>query len=321
MEHKELDQQTPETAVIDARNGRENERGGKMIAVALALTSLGFLVLEGIVCQFSHRADPWHGYLWFASATLLCVAAMLLLSFRCHKGSTTRNAVLGVLGAVGVVHAIMTLLYAATLVPAMALRELMFRLILPVVIDCILAIRLFALDGESARVVSQARNGTNPFLRSPSSNAWYSMSASLSFAMLIVLACVWSCSSSFSFYRAQQLATFDFSRLKPSPELLRHIGMQSLFSCVHETIIRLFPLTIAHGSMLLVSRIRVRSLRITALVCVFSAAAWGYVLVLMNTSTRDSWWIATYATWLIPLIIPFTYPLLLSYRALRCLSD
>jgi hypothetical protein len=299
----------------------EEKHDRQTVAIYLAMTSLGFLVLEGIVCRFSHRADPWHGYLWFASATLLCVAAVLLLSFRCHKGSTTRNAVLGVLAAVGVVHAFMTLLYAATLVPAIALRELMFRLILPVVIDCILAIRLFALDGESARVVSEARNGTNPFLRSPSSNAWYSMSASLSFGMLIVLACVWSCSSSFSFYRAQQLATFDFSRLKPSPELLRHIGMQSLFSCVHETIIRLFPLTIAHGSMLLVSRIRVTFLRITALACVFSAAAWGYVLVLMNTSTRDSWWIATYATWFIPLIIPFAYPLLLSYRALRRLSD
>jgi len=264
MKHKEPDQKTPGIAVIDARNGRENRDGGKMIAVAPALTSLGFLVLEGIVCRFSHRADPWHGYVWFASATLLCVAAVLLLSFRCHKGSTTRNAVLGVLAAVGVVHAFMTLLYAATLVPAIALRELMFRLILPVVIDCILAIRLFALDGESARVVSEARNGTNPFLRRPSSDAWYSMSASLSFAMLIVLACVWSCSSSFSFSQAEQLATFDFSLLKPSPELLQSIRTQSLFSCVHETIIRLFPLTIAHGSILLVFRIRVRFLRLAS---------------------------------------------------------
>lgn len=299
----------------------EDKHNRQMVAISLALTSLGFLILEGVVCMFSQRADPWHGYLWFALATLLCVAILLLLSSRRYGGPATLNAVLGSLGAVSVVHAFMLLIYAGTLLPATGLSELTLRVNPPLVTDLMLAIRLFILDGESARMISKARDGTNPFLRKPSPKAWRSVAASVSFALLIVLAFVWSVSSSFRFYEEGQLATFDFSLLKPSPELLRSIRIQALISCVHETIIRLFPLTIAHGSMLLASRIRMRCLRVVALASGFSLAAWGYVLVLMHTTTRNSGWIATYATWFIPLIIPFAYALLLSYRVRTRLSD
>ena len=299
----------------------EDKHNRKTLAMTLSLTSLGFLVLEGLVCLFSQRTDPWHGYLWFAVTTLLCIAVLLLLSSCRHNGPTTLAAVLGALGAAGFVHAFMLLIYAETLLPATGLSELTLRVIPPLVIDLILAIRLFILDGESARMISKARDGTNPFLRKPSPEAWRSVAASVSFALLIVLSFVWSVSSSFRFYEEGQLATFDFSLLKPSPELLRSIRMQALLSCMHETIIRLFPLTIAHGSMLLASRIRVRCLRVVALASGFSLAAWGYVLVLMHTTARNSGWIAAYATWFIPLVIPFAFALLLSYRVRTRLSD
>jgi len=215
----------------------EDKHNRQMVTISLALTSLGFLSWKERLHVLSTGQTRGHGYLWFALATLLCVAVLLLLSSRRYGGPVTLNAVLGSLGAVSVVHAFMLLIYAGTLLPATGLSELTLRVNLPLVTDLMLAIRLFILDSESARMISKARDGTNPFLRKPSPKAWRSVAALVSFALLIVLAFVWSVGSSFRFYEEGQLATFDFSLLKPSPELLRSIRIQALISCVHETII------------------------------------------------------------------------------------
>lgn len=56
----ELSQKTGATM----EEAEHRHRKGTMM-FSSALTSLGFLVLEGVVCFFSQRTDPWHGYLWF----------------------------------------------------------------------------------------------------------------------------------------------------------------------------------------------------------------------------------------------------------------
>ncbi|MFZ2414370.1 MAG: hypothetical protein WAW16_09160, partial [Candidatus Cryosericum sp.] len=57
----------------------ENQHSKGTMMFPLALTSLGFLILEGIVCLFSQRADPWHGYLWFATVVVLGTGVMAML--------------------------------------------------------------------------------------------------------------------------------------------------------------------------------------------------------------------------------------------------
>ena len=115
MEHEEADMKTAGTAPVDKEDARESQYGGKTIGVALALTGLGFLVLEGIVCFFSQRTDPWHGYLWFALVVLLGVTVLLITTFRSSlciwSASFLRNA-LGLLYAAQV---FMALIFAAGL--------------------------------------------------------------------------------------------------------------------------------------------------------------------------------------------------------------
>jgi len=98
------------------RDENEADRNdGKRVAPSLALASAVFLVLEGIVCFFSQRTDPWHGYLWFALMVLLGVAVLLVTAFRSSLYESTASFFRNSLGLLYAAHVFMALIFAAGL--------------------------------------------------------------------------------------------------------------------------------------------------------------------------------------------------------------
>lgn len=274
MEHEEPDRKTPEIAVIDARNGRENRDGGKMIAVALALTSLGFLILEGIVCQFSHRADPWHGYLWFAVTVLLGVTVLLAVASRSTLYASAAGFLRNSLGLLYAAHVFMALVLVAGLWSVG--QDNVGGVVLIGLVDCFIAGPTFSLDRQALTAADTATESTHRTRQSLPPRLLSVLVPSLSFALLVVLAFAWSCASSFMYYLTTKASLFSYL----APADLNGIILRD---CAGEAMARLSLLCIIHAGVLFASRIRVRSVRVIILACMFVLGAWGYCWVMTQS--------------------------------------
>ena len=311
MEHKETDQKTAGTAPVDGDDTRESQYGGKTIGVALALTSVGFLVLESIVCFFSQRTDPWHGYLSFTLVVLLGVVLLLVTAFHsspCVRSVSFLRNTLGILYAAQV---FMALVFAAGLwsVGQDLWRGQVGGIVLIAVVDCFIAGRTFFLDRQSLAAVDNVTESTNETRQSPPQGLSPVLVASLSFALLIVLAFAWSCASSFTYYLTTKSSLLSY--LAPA-DLNRRI----LSDCAGEAMARLFLLCVIHAGVLLVLRIRARSVRTVVLACMLALAAWGYYWVMTQSAVeyariwygQPNWAPQLFCSaWVVPLILPFVY--------------
>lgn len=297
-----------------------DRRDTKTIALALVLTSVGFLVLEGVVCLFSQRADPWHGYLWFATVVVLGTGVMSVLPR--PKTRRSKEQLLHALSVVALtVHLLAACLYLWVLFDAAGTSELFQSLIVLIPALLLIVIFLVAMDVKSLRVLHGFRRLADyPTSVDISLDTWHSVTASLSFALVIVLAFGWSCSSSFSFYYGERFGAFDFRILKPSPALLQSICWYAVEQCVLATMIRLCTLSVVHAFMVLLCRIRSPRIRAGAIVCGFALAAWGYAF-LPTLSMRNASAGLVAIPFVVPPIVPFAYALLLSYRVRTRLSD
>ena len=314
MEHEEPDQQKPETVVIDARDVRENQSGGKMIAVAFALTGLGFLILEGIVCQFSHRADPWHGYVWFAVTVLLGIAVLLAVAFRSTLYVSAARFLRVSLGMLYAAHVFMALVLVAGLWSVG--QDNVGGLVLIGLVDCFVAGRTFFLDRQSLAAVDAATESTHETRQSLPPRLSSVLVPSLSFAFLIVLAFAWSCASSFTYYLTTKASLFSY--LPPAD-----LNGRILMDCAGEAMARLSLLCIIQAGVLFVSRIRARPVGVVILVCMLVLGAWGYCWVM--TQSDVGYAMIMYgrpngtpqllcSAWVVPLVLPFAYVQHLSRR-------
>jgi len=295
----------------------DDQYNTKMIATSLALTSLGFLVLEGIVCMFSQRADPWHGYLWFATVVVLGTGVMSVLP-RPKTRRSKEQLLHALLVVAPTVHLFAACLYLWVFFDAAGTPDVVLplRVLIPVLL--LVVICLATMDAKSLRVLHGIRGLADCSASVEISlDTWHSVTTSLSFTLVMVLTFAWSCCSSFSFYYGAQFGGFDFSILKPSSELLQRIRWYAVEWCVLGTMIRLCLLSIVHAFMVLFCRIRSPRIRAGAIVCWFALAAWGYVTLLMRDASAG----AAAIPLVVPPIVPFVYALLLSYRVRTRLSD
>jgi hypothetical protein len=314
MKHEEADMKTAGTAPVDKEDARESQYGGKTIGVAVALTGLGFLILEGIVCFFSQRTDPWHGYLWFALMVLLGVTVLLITTFRSSlciwSASFLRNA--------------LGLLYAAQVFMALVLAAGLWSVgqdnvggvVLIAVADCFIAGRTLFLDRQSLAAVDNMAESSNETRQSPPQGLSPVLVASLSFALLIVLAFAWSCASSFTYYLTTNSSLFSY--LAPAD-----LDGRVLRDCAGESMARLFLLCVIHAGVLLVLRLRRRSVRTLVLACVLVLGAWGYCWVMTQSAVGYARFMygqpngtpqLLCSAWVAPLILPFAYVQCLSRR-------
>lgn len=298
----------------------ENQHSKGTMMFPLVLTSFGFLILEGVVCMFSRRADPWHGYLWFATVVVLGTGVMAVLL--CPKTRRSKEQLLHALLVVALtVHLFAACLYLWIIFDAGGTSELFQSLTVLIPALLLVVIFLVAMDVKSLRVLHGFRGLADyPASVEISPDTWHSVTTSLSFALVIVLAFGWSCSSSFSFYYGERFGAFDFSILKPSSELLQSIRWYAVGRCVLATMIRLYTLSVVHAFMVLLCRIRSPRIRAGAIVCGFALAAWGYAF-LPTLSMRNASAGLVAIPFVVPPIVPFAYALLLSYRALTHLSN
>ncbi|MFZ2414325.1 MAG: hypothetical protein WAW16_08935 [Candidatus Cryosericum sp.] len=298
----------------------EDKHNRKTVTLSLALTSLGFLILEGVVCLFSQRTDPWHGYLWFATVAVLGTGVMAVLlrpETRCSKEQLLHALLVVVL----TVHLFAACLYLWLIFDAAGTSELFQSLTVLIPALLLVVIFLVARDAKSLRVLHGFRGLADCAASVEISlDTWHSVTTSLSFALVIVLAFAWSFSSSFSFYYGERFGTFDFSILKPSSDLLQSIRWYAVGRCVQETIIRLCPLSIVHAFTVHLCRIRSPRIRAGATVCGFVLAAWGYAF-LLTLLMRNASAGAVAIALVVPPIAPFAYALLLSYRVRTRLSE
>jgi len=140
--------------------------------------------------------------------------------------------------------------------------------------------------------------------------------ASLSFALLIVLAFAWSCASSFTYYLTTKASLLSY--LAPADLNGRILG-----DCAGEAMARLFLLSVLHTGVLSALRIHARSVRAFALACVLTFGAWGYCWVMTRSAVgyAQIWYGQSNGTpqllcaaWIVPLILPFAYVQYLSRR-------
>ncbi len=264
MEHEEPGQKTPETVGMDAQDVRENQSSGKMIAVALALTGLGFLILESIVCRFSHRADPWHGYVWFAVTVLLSVTALLAVAFRSSLYASAARFLRDSLGMLYAAHVFMALGLVAGLWSVR--QDNVGGVVLIAMVDFFITVRTFVLDRQSLAAVDIVTESTHETRQSLPPKLSSVLVPSLSFALLIVLAFAWSCASSFTYYLTTKAPLFSY--LAPAD-----LNGKILRDCAGEAMARLSLLCIIHAGVLFVSRIRARSVRVVILACMLVLGA------------------------------------------------
>ncbi|MHB8108060.1 MAG: hypothetical protein ACYDH4_11640 [Candidatus Cryosericum sp.] len=313
MEHKETDQKTAGTAPIDKEGTRESQYGGKTIGVDLALTGLGFLVLEGLVCLFSQRTDPWHGYLWFALAVVLGAAGMAMLLHRTTRWSTERLLRTFLVASL-TVHVSAACLYLWLLFSAGSGPHLQGSLIVLDPALVLVVIFLITTDARSLRALHDPRTSTSAGI---SPQTWRAVAAVLFFTLVIVLAAAWSFSSSFGVYWARRLATLAFPAGKLPVEAMQRIRSYAAYWCVTETMGRLFLLSIVHASMVLCCSIESPRRRAIAIGCWFALAARAYVPLMTGNASPGANAIMT----LVPVLVPFVYALVLSRRTLRALSS
>ncbi|MEN6387868.1 MAG: hypothetical protein ABFD13_03095 [Candidatus Cryosericum sp.] len=305
--------------MVDAENHvlrDENEadtNDGKRVAPSLALASAGFLVLEGIVCFFSQRTDPWHGYLWFALVVLLGVAVLLITAFRSSLYESTASFFRNSLGLLYAAHVFMALIFAAGLWSVG--QDNAGSVVLIAIVDCFIAGRTFFLDRQSLAAVDNVTESANETRQSPLQGLSPVLVASLSFALLIVLAFAWSCASSFTYYLTTKSSLLSY--LTPAD-----LNGRILRDCAGEAMARLFLLCVIHAGVLLVFRLRRRSARTVVLACVLALGAWGYCWVMTQSAVGYAriWYGRPNGTpqllcaaWIVPLMLPFAYVQYLSH--------
>ncbi|MFA4932625.1 MAG: hypothetical protein WC625_06955 [Caldisericia bacterium] len=288
-------------------DAKDTANAGRMVTLSLALTSIGFLVLEGVVCLFSQRTDPWHGYLWFALVVLLGVAVLLVTAFRSSLCVWTASFLRNSLGILYAAHIFMALVVAAGLWSVG--QDNVGRVVLIAIVDCFIAGRTFFLNQQSLAAVDNVTESTNETRQSPPQELSPVVVASLSFALLIVLAFTWSCASSFTYYLTTKASLLSY--LAPAD-----LNGRILSDCAGEAMARLFLLCVVHAGVLLVLRLRARSVRTVVLVCMLALAVWGYCWVMTQSAVGYAriWYGQPNGTpqllcaaWIVPLILPFAY--------------
>ncbi|MFZ2414327.1 MAG: hypothetical protein WAW16_08945 [Candidatus Cryosericum sp.] len=299
--------------MVDAENHvirDENEAGrndGKRVALSLALTSLGFLILEGVVCQFSQRTDPWHGYVWFALVVLLGVVVLLVTAFRSSLYESTASFLRNSLGLLYAAHVFMALVVAVGLWSVG--QDNVGRVVLIAIVDCFVVGRTFFLDRQSLAAVDNVTESANETRQSPPQELSPVVIASLSFALLIVLAFAWSCASSFTYYLTTKSSLLSY--LAPAD-----LNGRILMDCAGEAMARLFLLCVVHAGVLLVLRLRRRPVRTLVLACMLALAVWGYCWVMTQSAVGYAriWYGQPNGTpqllcaaWIVPLMLPFVY--------------
>lgn len=292
----------------DAIQAPSVQHDGKMLAFSLALTSAGFLALESVVCLFSQRTDPWHGYLWFAFTVLLGVTVLLVTAlFRSLLYLSTASFLRNSLGILYVTHVFMALVFAAGLWSVG--QDNVGRIVLIGIVDCFIAGRTFFLDGQSLALADKSAASTSETRQSLPQELSLLLVASLSFTLLIVLAFAWSCASSFTYYPTTKSSLLSY--LTPAD-----LNGRILTDCASEAMARLFLLSVIHAAVFLVSRLRARSVRTVILVCMLVLAVWGYAWVMTQSAVGYAriWYGQPNGTpqllcaaWIVPLILPFVY--------------
>ena len=288
-------------------DAKDTANAGRMVALSLALTSIGFLVLEGIVCRFSQRTDPWHGYVWFALVVLLGLVVLLVTAFRSSLYESTASFLRNSLGLLYAVHVFMALIFAAGLWSVG--QDNAGRVVLIAIVDCFVVGRAFFLDRQSLAAVDNVTESVNETRQSPPQGHSSIVIASLSFALLIVLAFAWSCASSFTYYLTTKSSLFSY--LAPAD-----LNGVILRDCAGESMARLFLLCVIHAGVLLVLRLRRRPVRTLVLACMLALGTWGYCWVMTHSAVGYAriWYGQPNGTpqllcaaWIVPLILPFAY--------------
>jgi len=262
MKHEEPDQEAPEIAVIDARNGRENRDGGKMIAGALALTSHGFLILEGTVCLLSRQSSAWHQYVWFAvtAAGTTVLFALLLRSF---GGRQSPASVLRVLlgSAIGIYLAL-ALVYLVYLVSVGGSPDMLYYIIVPfLILATTLAVQIDTM--RKILGVMEGPDGLDWGVGLP--EVWKAVAAMLSFALVIVLAFAWSWASPLG---------------RPVPPAVAEENYAILYGIIG-AMCRLLLLSVVHAVFLYLSSVRPLAARTVQIVSWSALAVWRYAPALL----------------------------------------
>ncbi len=285
----------------------EGSHARKLLALSFAFTSIGFLVLEGLVCSFSQRTNPWHGYVWFALVVLLGVVVLLAATRHSSPCVCTASLLRDSLGLLYAAHVFMALIVAAGLWSIA--QDNAGRVVLIAIVDCFIAGRTLFLDRQSLAAVDNMAGSVNETGQSPPQGLSPVLVTSLSFALLIVLAFAWSCASSFTYYLTTKSSLLSYL----APE---DLNGRILMDCAGEAMARLFLLCVIHAGVLLVLRLRRRPVQTLVLACMLSLGAWGYCWVMTQSAVGYAriWYGQSNGTpqllcaaWIVPLMLPFVY--------------
>jgi uncharacterized membrane protein YwaF len=238
---------------------------------------------------------------------LLGVAVLLAKAFRSSLYESTASFLRNALGLLYADHVFMALIFAAGLWSVG--QDTAGRVVLIAIVDCFIAGRTFFLDRQSLAAINNVTESKDKTRQSLPQGLSPILVASLSFALLVVLAFAWSCASSFTYYLTTKSSLFSY--LAPAD-----LNGRILRDCAGESMARLFLLCVIHAGVLLVLRLRRRPVRTLVLACMLALAAWGYCWVMTQSAVGYAriWYGQPNGTpqllcsaWVVPLILPFAY--------------
>lgn len=234
-----------------------------MLASLVALTTMGFLVLEGIVCVLSKRPGLWHQYSWFAVAA----AGATVLFAALLRSSGKRQSAYAVLrtmleSAIGI-YLTLAVIYLLYLFSLGSSPDMVYYIIVPLLI---LATTLVIQIGSMRKILGAMEEPDGPNQTVVLPEVWKAAAAMFSFALVIVLVFAWSWTSPLGHPVAPVSAVENYGILYGIIE-----GMW-----------RLLLLLVIHGAFLYLSGVHPLPARTVQIVCWSALAVWRYAPVLLT---------------------------------------
>lgn len=228
-----------------------------------ALTTAGFLVVEGIICVLSKQPGMWYRYLWFAFAaagTTVLFAALFRLLGKRQSAYTVLRVLLE--SAIGIYLAL-AVVYLAYLFSIGSSPDMFYYIIVPLLI---LATTLVIQIGSMRKTFGAMEEPIAPDRTVVLPEVWKIAAAMSSFALLIVLAFAWSWTSPLGHPVAPVVAAEDY---------------RILYGIIG-AMWRLLLLSVIHAVFLYLSGVHSLPARTVQIVCWSALAVWRYAPVLLT---------------------------------------
>lgn len=235
----------------------------RMLVIAVVLTTMGFLLLEGVVCALSKRPGLWRQYSWFAVAaagTTVLFAALFRLLEKRQSAYTVLRVLLE--SAIGIYLAL-AVVYLVYLFSIGGSPDMFYYIIVPLLI---LATTLVIQIGTMRKTFGAMEEPNAPDRTVVLPEVWKIAAAMSSFALLIVLAFAWSWASPLGRPVAPVVAAEDY---------------RILYGIIG-AMWRLLLLSVIHAVFLCFSGVHSLPARTVQIVCWSALAVWRYAPVLLT---------------------------------------